>query len=211
MTERIPLAPLLSGAGARKRMAALANRVMNGAVFIYPTETIYGIGGRADSREVEKRIRSIKERHKASPFILIAADKKYFRSFDLHFTQNATLLADKFWPGNLTLVLPSKKTSDGVGVRVSNHPFITALFSTMSIPIISTSANLSDQQYVNDPDEIFRTFDGKVDFVIDAGKLPESRPSTVVKVHDDGSAEIVREGVVSKKEVEQALSPCAVR
>ena len=206
MTERIPLAPLLSGADARTRMATLANRVMNGAVFIYPTETIYGIGGRADSREVEKRIRSIKERQKASPFILIAADKKHFSSFDLLFTPNAELIIKKFWPGNITLVLPSKKSPDGVGVRISSRPFIMALFSEMSVPVFSTSANISEQPYVNDPDVIYKLFDGKVDFMIDAGKLPESKPSTVVKINMDDSVDVLREGVISKEEIYQIVS-----
>lgn len=205
MTERIPLSPLLSGAGARIRMAALANRVMNGAVFIYPTETIYGIGGRADNPAVEKRIRSIKERQKASPFILIAADKKYFYSFDLLFTANATLLSKKYWPGNLTLILPSNNIPDGVGVRISDHPFITALYNKLDVPIFSTSANLSDQPYVNDPDEIFKVFNGKVDFIIDAGKLPESKPSTVVKINEDGSVEVVREGIVPNTAILKVL------
>jgi L-threonylcarbamoyladenylate synthase len=182
-------------------MAALANRVMKGAVFIYPTETIYGIGGRADSRAVEKHIRLIKERNKPSPFIAIAVDKQYLSSLGLQFPPKAELLAQKFWPGNLTLILPAYNAPDGIGVRVSNHPFISALFTTLNVPIFSTSANISDQPYANDPDAIFRMFDGKVDFMVDAGVLPESRPSTVVRVNGNDTVEILREGVVSKESV----------
>jgi L-threonylcarbamoyladenylate synthase len=187
-------------------MAALANRVMNGAVFIYPTETIYGIGGRADSPAVEKRICSIKERQKASPFILIAAGIENFSSFNIQFTQKAQALAKKFWPGNLTLILPANNIPDGVGVRISDHPFITALYNEPNVPIFSTSANLSDLPYVNDPDAICKLFEGKVDFMVDAGKLPESKPSTVVKINKDDSVEILREGVISKEEIYQVVS-----
>ncbi|HUI91895.1 MAG TPA: L-threonylcarbamoyladenylate synthase [Chitinivibrionales bacterium] len=201
MTERIPLDALLSGADAGTRMTALANRVMNGAVFIYPTETIYGIGGRADSKEVENRIRSIKERQKVSPLILIADDIKQFKSFHLNFPPNAKLLADKFWPGNITLVLPAKNRPDGIGVRISDYPFITTLYTHIDVPIFSTSVNLSDQPYVNDPDTIYKLFDGKIDFMVDAGKLPESKPSSVVKVNEDGEVEIVREGVIPKEKI----------
>jgi L-threonylcarbamoyladenylate synthase len=201
LTERIPLDALLSGAGAKTRMAALANRVIDGAVFVYPTETIYGIGGRADSPAVEKRIRSIKERQKASPLILIADDINRFNLFHLQFPSNAKLLAKRFWPGNLTLVLPSDKSQDGIAVRVSNHPFIIALYEKLDVPIYSSSANMSDMPYVNDPDLIFRTFEGKVDFIIDAGKLPESKPSTVAKVNRDDTVEILREGIIGKKEI----------
>lgn len=201
MTERIPLDTLLSGPGAHARMKEIANRVAKNAVFIYPTETIYGIGGRAANGEVEKRIRSIKGRHKASPLILIADDINRFDSFHLQFTSNAKLLAKRFWPGNLTLILPSDKSQDGIAVRVSNHPFIIALYEKLDVPIYSTSANISDIPYANDQDLIFRTFEGQVDFMIDAGKLPESKPSTVVKVNRDDAVEILREGIISKKKI----------
>jgi L-threonylcarbamoyladenylate synthase len=205
LTERISFNSLIHGANAAIRLASLANRVLNGAVFIYPTETIYGIGGRADSKAVEQRIRSIKERSKPSPFIVIAADKKNFRSLHLNFTPKAELLARKFWPGNITLILPSPNAPDGVGVRVSDHPFIAALFSALGVPIFSTSANISDQPYKNDPDEIFNVFNGKVDFMVDAGILPESKPSTVVRITKDDSVEILREGVVLEESVLKCL------
>jgi L-threonylcarbamoyladenylate synthase len=187
-------------------MTKLADRVAKNAVFIYPTETIYGIGGRADNTAVERRIRSIKERQKVSPLILIADDIKKFKSFHLHFSPNAQRLADKYWPGNLTLVLPSNTIPDGVGVRISDHPFITALLSEMRVPIFSTSANLSDQPYVNDPDAIYMLFEGNVDFMIDAGVLPGSKPSTVVKVNQDDSVEILREGVIVKEEIDKIIN-----
>jgi L-threonylcarbamoyladenylate synthase len=187
-------------------MTELADRVAKNAVFIYPTETIYGIGGRGDTESVEKRIRSIKERKKHAPLILIADDSKRFKTFKLNFPSNAKLLAKRFWPGNLTLVLPSDKSNDGIAVRVSNHPFFIALYERLDVPIFSTSANLSDQPYVNDPEAIYMIFEGKVDFMVDAGKLPESKPSTVVKVNQDDSIEILREGVIVKEEIDKIIN-----
>jgi L-threonylcarbamoyladenylate synthase len=210
LTERIPLAALLSGAKAQTAVSALADRIKNGAIFVYPTETIYGIGGRADDETVEKRIRAVKERQKPSPFILIAAKVAHFNSLDLRFTPNAALLAKKFWPGNLTLIVPSPLSSVGVGIRVSNHPFITALFSFLNIPLFSTSANMSDRPYVNDPDVIFKTFYGNVDFMVDAGKLPETRPSTVVKINSDDTVELVRKGVVGFEEIMETINTPAL-
>ncbi|HMD67483.1 MAG TPA: L-threonylcarbamoyladenylate synthase [Chitinivibrionales bacterium] len=204
MTERIPLAPLLAGE-VGCTVADLAHRIESGAVFICPTDTIYGIGGRADSADVERRIRSVKERRSPAPFILLAADRSRFEALGLRFTGNAALLANRFWPGPVTLVLPALAFSAGVGVRVSSHPFVTALDAKLGMPIFSTSANLSDSPYVNDPDAIFSAFQTKVDFMVDAGVLPESRPSTVVRVNADDSLEILREGAVAAERIFQTI------
>lgn len=201
MTDRIPLASLLSGGHPTAGLKTCAGRVKNGAVFVYPTETIYGIGGRADSVEVERRIRSIKERKKPSPFIVIAGNRNCFGPLGLRFSRSAEVLAEEFWPGNLTLVLPAKDVPDGIGVRVSNHPFVAALCAEIGAPVFSTSANLGDLPYVNDPDVIFATFDGTVDFMVDAGVLPASRPSTVVRIRADGTVDVIREGIVSREQV----------
>jgi L-threonylcarbamoyladenylate synthase len=203
LTDRIPLASVLSL--DRSVVRRCAERILNNEVFLYPTETIYGIGGRADSREVEERIISIKSRSKQSPFILLAADLGSFSSYDISVPPKARVLAEKFWPGNLTLVLPWKNHEGGMGIRISNHPFMTALCKEINVPVFSTSANISDQPYVNDPEEIFRTFDGKVDFFIDAGKLTESKPSTVVKFNSDGLYEVLREGAILQAQIADAL------
>jgi L-threonylcarbamoyladenylate synthase len=206
LTERIPLVSLLEGPEAKTRMDSLSDRVSNGAVFVYPTETIYGIGARADSPVAEQRIRSIKERRKPSPFILIASDMKYFDGFGLVFPQNARKLADRFWPGNLTLILQSETSPNGVGIRVSDHPFITALYKVFYVPVFSTSANISDTPYVNDPDSIFRMFDGRIDFMVDAGTLTESKPSTIVRVNGDDTIEMVREGAIRSDDISRTVN-----
>jgi L-threonylcarbamoyladenylate synthase len=204
VTDRIPLASVLSS--DRSVLARIADRIRNNDVFVYPTETIYGIGGRSDSKTVEQRIVSIKGRTKSSPFIRIAANLSGFSLLKLQFPEKAGMLAEKFWPGNLTLIVPSNNNSNGVGIRISDHPFISALNTELGIPVFSTSANISDRPYVNDPDAIFRIFDGMVDFMIDAGSLPESKPSTIVKLFSDGGFEIVREGAIPKEKIIEALS-----
>jgi L-threonylcarbamoyladenylate synthase len=205
LTERIPLASLLSGKDALKRLTSLAGRIRDGAVFIYPTETIYGIGGIATSKNVEKRLFLIKQRPEKSPLLLLASNVDQFQPFGLIFSENATLLAKKFWPGNLTLVVPAKIRPQGVGVRVSDHPFVKSILPELGVPVFSTSANISDRPYVNDPDAIFRLFDGVVDFMVDGGTLPESKPSTVVKISGNDSVELLREGIVSNEQIVMAL------
>ena len=177
-------------------------RILSGEVFIYPTETIYGIGGRADREEVARRIAKAKKRNFEKKMILLADDKKVFEKFDIEFPSKAQALADRFWPGFLTLVLPRKNHGETLGVRASNHPFIKAIFTVITVPIYSTSANISDTEYKNDPEEIASAFSNSVDFMIDAGRLPPSAPSTVASVSRENNVEILREGAILREDIE---------
>ena len=91
-------------------------------------------------------------------------------------------------------------------MRTSDHPFIAALFRCLTVPIFSTSANLSGEPYNGLPDHLRKTFQGRVDFFVDAGELPQSQPSTVVRVFEDGRVEVIREGVVTAAKVHQTLA-----
>jgi L-threonylcarbamoyladenylate synthase len=201
LTERIYLNLLLKNSRASKAFGKLTKRIEAGEVFVYPTETIYGIGGRADKKAVRNRINKAKIRKPENPIILIAGSKKVFDEWGIIFPKAGKFLAEKFWPGKITLVLPSRKKKEPVGVRVSDHPFIKKLYGALSIPIFSTSANISGKPYTGSPDDIFSAFAPTVDFMVDAGSLPPSPPSTVIKVINDKKIEVVREGAVSVKEI----------
>ncbi|MBN1128500.1 MAG: L-threonylcarbamoyladenylate synthase [Chitinispirillaceae bacterium] len=192
--ERIALDVLLD-AGGGHRLKKLAGRIMAGAVFIYPTETIYGLGGGYGIPGVAEKIQAIKGRVRDHPLILVASDVSFFSTLDLKWTHTALRLAEQFWPGMLTLVLPRKSGGD-LAVRVSPHRFIAALFSGITTPLYSTSANVSGEPYDPDPETIFRKLGTRVDFMIDAGRLPHSLPSTVLKVFDNGCVTVLREGAV---------------
>jgi L-threonylcarbamoyladenylate synthase len=115
-------------------------------------------------------------------------------------------LAAAFWPGNLTLVVPlGMKGTRTLGVRVSNHPFIRALSEYIDEPLYSTSANRSGEPYHGDPEHIAALFDGRIDFMIDAGILPPSAPSSVVAVDREGSVKILREGAIAWAEIEKVV------
>jgi L-threonylcarbamoyladenylate synthase len=205
MAERIKLSKLVNGANGPAIFAKIAKRIEAGEIFVYPTETIYGIGGRADSDTVKKRIIKAKIRKPENPMILLAGNKKIIDDFGIVFPKAGKLLADHFWPGQLTLVLPYRSGRASAGVRISDHPFVAGIYEYLKVPIYSTSANISGQPYENSPDDIFKTFESKIDFMIDAGVLPPSPPSTVVKVFDDKKIELVREGVIEAKDILSAF------
>jgi L-threonylcarbamoyladenylate synthase len=198
--ERVPLHSLLS-TPASAHLRKIASAVDKGALFVYPTETIYGIGGSVTAPGMRERICLAKKRANDVPLIIIAPDRNFFRPLSLTFPPAAEKLARRFWPGMLTLVLPSPDHPDGIAVRVTDHPFITALFRYCTSPIYSTSANMSGKPYVNDPDAIFDQFANAINFMIDAGPLPSSLPSTVVRVGEDDTVTVLREGVIPGKKI----------
>jgi len=204
--ERILLQTLLDPPRGNPELKRVARAVAEGAVFVYPTETIYGLGG---VPSVKEKICSLKGRFSDQPMILIAPDRSFFAKLPLVFPPSAELLARKFWPGRLTLVVPSRGVQEGIALRVSGHPFIKALFRHCDVPIFSTSANLSGSTYVNDPEGIFSVFSGKIDFMIDAGPLPASLPSTVVRIGHDNTVTVLREGAVPSRLIVEALTMIA--
>lgn len=201
--ERIPLQSLRKPgrAGSSAPLRKIAAAVADGAVFVYPTETIYGIGGSYTAPGVREKILLAKKRAHTAPLIVIASRRKFFSGLPLLFPPAAEALARAFWPGMLTLVLPSTIEPGGIAVRVSNHPFIETIFRHCCVPLYSSSANMSGEPYVNDPDVIYRQFSGAIDFMIDAGSLPSSVPSTVVKISGNNDVTVVREGVIPSEKV----------
>lgn len=195
-TERITLQSVLDN---KKQLEYICDLVKSEEIFVYPTDTIYGIGGRADSVNVKNRIFQAKSRFSGNPMILLASDLKCFESYDIKFPKVAVKIAKAFWPGLLTLVLPCGEDSHGIGVRITDHPFVKALNSILNMPFFSTSANVSTEKYDPNPDIIYETFFGRVRFMIDAGLLALSEPSTVVKVSEDNEVTILRDGVVGER------------
>jgi L-threonylcarbamoyladenylate synthase len=203
--ERIPLRTLLETPRNGNKLKRIADAVKRGAVFVYPTDTIYGLGGAFNIPRMKEAILQAKQRSSQQPLICIAPDRSFFSKMHIIFPPAAERLAQAFWPGKLTLVLPSYEESDRCAIRVSRHPFITALFRLIDTPLFSTSANRSGEAYINDPDAIFSFFCGAIDFMIDAGPLPPSSPSTVVAVDHNNTVSVQREGAISSERVFEAL------
>jgi L-threonylcarbamoyladenylate synthase len=198
--ERIPLRALLDAELHKsEKIESVAGAIRKGALFVYPTETIYGLGGAYTIPGVREKIDKAKRRPADQPMIFVASRRSFFSGFPVVFPEAAERLARAFWPGMLTLVLPSLDEPRGIAIRVSDHPFIRAIFRHIDMPLYSTSANLSGSAYVNDPDLIYSLFRRQIDFMVDAGPLPALSPSTVVKVTNDNTVTVLREGAISAK------------
>jgi L-threonylcarbamoyladenylate synthase len=186
-----------------------------GGVVAFPTETLYGFGAIATNNAAVKRIYKIKGRklNKSLPVIIgdMKQAKKYFTM-----NRNDLMLANKFWPGPLSLILKTRskklKTSlrtDLIAVRLSASPLAAKLARMSGAPIISTSANISGSPGCLTVDDIKDQFANisasrQPDIFLDGGKLKSSVPSTIVRTEENGIL-IVREGKIKPKDIIRAI------
>ncbi len=157
--------------------------IRNGAVFIYPTDTIYGLGCNALAEEAVRKIRKIKQRFK-NPFSVIAPSKEWIGQHCL--TQETKDWKEKL-PGPYTFIFKTKKpcvASDvnaelmTLGVRIPNHWIATIIYE-LAFPIVSTSVNLTGQEFMTSLDDLDEQIKQHVDFIIYEGPK-KGRPSIII-------------------------------
>ena len=171
----------------------IASVFKNGGIIVYPTETIYGIGCNLLNKDSIERIFSIKKRDKDKNFISLFKNTEMVNKYIEKINSVEKFLIDRFWPGELTLVLKEKNKDSTIACRVSPHKFIKNIFNYIDFPIISTSANISGQDFKGKIKDIIEVFNGKVDVIIDAGNINDTTPSTVVQVVNN-KVKILRQG-----------------
>ncbi|MFZ2061375.1 MAG: L-threonylcarbamoyladenylate synthase [Candidatus Binatus sp.] len=188
-----------------------------GELVVYPTETFYAIGADAFSSIALRRLFQVKGREPGRPVGLIAADTAMAFSVAREIPIDARRLADAFWPGPLTLVLPARDSiapelagSDGVGVRVSPNPVARALSAGIGRPITATSANLSGAVPASTLEQARSGLGEKVKVYLEGGKLTAAEPSTVVAVNQTGW-KMVRLGAISERQIAMALAGDALK
>lgn len=182
-----------------------------GGIIAYPTDTVYGLGCNAfDSRAVEKIYRA-KQRPFNQPLPVLLADIAQISSLVSSVTGIARFLMECFWPGGLTLVLPKAASvpeivtagSDKVAVRIPNHAVPITIIEQLGAPIIGTSANVSEKPSPVTAEGVKQQLGSQVDLIIDAGKCPGRRESTVVDI-TGGTPLILREGIIPAEEIKKA-------
>jgi L-threonylcarbamoyladenylate synthase len=187
-----------------KRSVAILKK---GGVVAFPTDTVYGLGANIAIDSAVERVYRIKERPRNMALPLLLADISQMEEVAVSIPTSARLLAEKFWPGPLTLVLKkSDAVSDivsggtkTVAVRVPAHPIPTALAHGVGKAIVGTSANRSGQLSTLTAAEARAQLGDKVDFIIE-GNCPGGRESTVVDLTEEAPV-ILREGALSIEEL----------
>ncbi len=180
---------------------------------VYPTETFYGLGADPFSSAALERLFAAKGRDAEKTVALIAADADSALALAREVSPVARRLADMFWPGALTLVLPARADlpdaivgiGGGVGVRVSPHSVARALAAGLGHPVTATSANRAGESPARTLAEARAALGDKVKVFLEGGTLSAPAPSTVVAVEDD-TWRLIRAGAISELQLAAALS-----
>jgi len=179
--------------------------IRKGGIVVFPTDTVYGIGCDPYNQDAVNKIYKVKGREKMKRFPVLAYSKKEIQSI-AYFDRISEKIADKFWPGPITLILKvkDKKIEESLGlegkiaVRIPNHPCVLALLKDCKL-ITGTSANYSGQSSFYDSKKIVDEFSG-YDILLDGGKILDPGESTIVEVVKD-ELKIIREGKIKLESI----------
>ena len=190
-----------------------ASGVINkSGVIAYPTETFYGIGVKFDDCEALKKLYGMKHRPPEKALPLIIGDKRSLELIASSIPGPAEKLIEKFWPGPLTLLLPARSDvsefitagTGKIAVRIPGESFALDLARSIKYPITATSANISGMPPADNADDVLRYFGDVLDLIIDCGKTPGGKPSTIVDASEE-KIRFLRAGAVPREEVFAAL------
>ncbi len=196
-------------------IAAAADALRRGGLVIVPTETVYGIACLASDEAAVKRVYEAKGRGFHNPLPVQIPGPDLLGEVAAEITEAAKRLAERFWPGPLTLVvrrnpdLPEVLTAGGdtVAVRIPDHPVTLALLQAIGAPLAVTSANVSGEAPAITCEEAVSALGSWVEVALDGGDCRIGVPSTVVDT-TGSEARIVRQGAISAHDVTQTLEEC---
>ncbi|WP_240376175.1 L-threonylcarbamoyladenylate synthase [Bacillus piscicola] len=192
--------------------------IKKGEVIAFPTETVYGLGGDATNEEAVKKIFQAKGRPADNPLIVHIGERAQWHDLAADIPEMARQLADAFWPGALTLIVPKKPSVsnlvtaglDSVAVRMPDHPVARALITAAGVPVAAPSANRSGRPSPTKAEHVRRDLDGRIAGIVDGGASGYGLESTVVDCTGD-EAWILRPGGITKEEIEDILGKEKVR
>lgn len=180
-----------------------AKIILSGGLVVFPTETVYGLGGNGLLSDAAKKIYSAKGRPSDNPLIIHIAEPedadKYAHTSDIYYR-----LAESFMPGPLTVIMkkrdciPLSVTGelDTVAVRCPSHPVAHALIQKCGAPIAAPSANISGRPSPTNAEYVIEDMNGRVDMIIDGGECEIGLESTIVKI-DGNSLTLLRPGAIT--------------
>lgn len=190
-----------SNEDVRPEVLAPAIAVLNeGGLLIVPTDTVYGLAADPRIENAEEKLRLAKNRPGEKHIALLAASIEQAVEAGAIFDEISLRLAQRHWPGPLTIVLRAGQQE--TGIRVPAHPVALALIKENKAPLLATSANISGMPPALTAPEACAALAGKADLCIDAGPAPLRTPSSVIKVVNNGIV-VLRQGAVSIRELEE--------
>ena len=196
----------------KNNVAHAAELIRAGRLVAFPTETVYGLGANALDAAAVERIYTAKRRPRTSPMIVHVDSVEMARSLAAEWPEAAETLAQRYWPGPLTLVLPKRDAIPDivtaglatVGLRMPAHPLALDLIRTAQVPIAAPSANRFTELSPTAAEDVPREL---ADYVLDGGPAQVGIESTVLSLA--GAPAVLRPGVIPLPEIEALIGPVA--
>jgi len=192
----------------RKTVWYIAKVIESGGIVVYPTETSYGIATNAVNVAAVKRLRTIRK-PSGKPISIIVSTIEMMKNYGV-ITRQIEAIVKKFMPGPLTIVAKKKETipdilnKKDIAFRISSHPIADMIAKYAGVPITAASANPEGMPPAFDAKKVLEYFNGKVDIVIDAGRLKKAKASTIVDMKIK-EPRLVRSGPISFNKIKSAI------
>jgi len=187
-----------------------ADVLNHGGLVAFPTDTVYGLAAIPFHSEMVEGLFAVKGRVNTKAIAVLVGDIAQVERVAIKMTGTPLCLAERFWPGPLTLVVPGKEDlpdilsqDHSVGVRMPDHPLALALLREVG-PLAVTSANLSGQENATTAQEVLAQLGGRIHLIMDGGRAPGRVPSTVVDCCGP-ELKLLREGPISLDQLKEAL------
>ena len=208
---------LLLSAESPDTPAVAAEIIQNGGLVAIPTETVYGLGANGLDEMAVAKIFEAKGRPQDNPLILHVAEPEEIQRFCRDIPQAAYTLAERFWPGPLTMVLPAsdlvpRRTTGGlatVAVRCPDSPVTREIIRLAGVPIAAPSANISGKPSTTTADHVRHDHDGKIDAIVDGGPCRVGVESTIVDLTEE-RPRLLRPGGITPEELVEVLGDLVV-
>ena len=197
--------------------AMAAAIIRRGGLVAIPTETVYGLGADGLNEEAVASIFAAKGRPQDNPLILHVAEPGEIEKFCHSIPKAAYTLAERFWPGPLTMVLPArdivpKRTTGGlstVAVRCPDNDVTRAIIRLSGVPIAAPSANLSGKPSTTTAAHVLHDHDGKIDAIVDGGPCRVGVESTIVDL-TDAHPRLLRPGGITPEQLKEVLGELVI-
>lgn len=212
--------PFRTSAEVDRAAPVVGEHLGRGGMLAYPTETVYGLGSLADDAGLDA-LAALKGRPPRKPFLLLISSRSMAETGGLVFNASAKALADAFWPGPLTLVLPGgegrmpprlRGPEGGIAVRHTSHAGMARLIAALGRPVTSTSANRPGGPPAPGADQVAELFPEAVSegrlLVLDGGVLGNVPPSTLIDCTGPVPS-LIREGAIPRDELRRAVGRLA--
>lgn len=189
----------------------------SGGLVAFPTETVYGLGGDALNPEASAKIYAAKGRPSDNPLIVHIADMEALKVLASEVPEKAKLLADRFWPGPLTMIMPKSDAVpyattgglDTVAIRMPSHPTAYELIRSSGVYIAAPSANTSGRPSPTTAQHVYEDLNGRIDMIIDSGKVDIGLESTIVDLTGEIPT-ILRPGYITRAMLEEVVGPVTI-